>query len=133
MGIEVDLRDHEAVEALVVWVVQEWGWVDVLVAHAGGGRGRSVDTKASTLGAVEDCAKVVEFLAGGTEGPSRSSPGRSCYSLAERTADWERSGNLGLGFPGFSPAVCGSFRGFVSISVPDSLLRITSFSFISEA
>jgi 3-oxoacyl-[acyl-carrier protein] reductase len=48
-GIEVDVRDHEAVEAMVGRVIQEWGRVDVLVANAGGGRGRPVDTKASTL------------------------------------------------------------------------------------
>ena len=48
-GIEVDVRDHEAVEAMVARVVQEWGRVDVLVANAGGGRGRPMDTKASTL------------------------------------------------------------------------------------
>jgi 3-oxoacyl-[acyl-carrier protein] reductase len=30
-------------------VVVQWGRVDVLVANAGGGRGRPVDTKASTL------------------------------------------------------------------------------------
>src|ERR1700730_17215677 len=49
LGIEVDVRDHEAVEAMVGRVVQEWGRVDVLVANAGGGRGRPLDTKASTL------------------------------------------------------------------------------------
>ncbi len=49
MGIEVDVRDHEAVEAMVARVVQEWGRVDVLVADAGGGRGRPMDTKAGTL------------------------------------------------------------------------------------
>jgi 3-oxoacyl-[acyl-carrier protein] reductase len=49
LGIEVDVRDHEAVEAMVGRVVQEWGRVDVLVANAGGGRGRPMDTKASTL------------------------------------------------------------------------------------
>ena len=49
LGIEVDVRDHEAVEAIVGRVVQEWGRVDVLVANAGGGRGRPVDTKASSL------------------------------------------------------------------------------------
>jgi 3-oxoacyl-[acyl-carrier protein] reductase len=49
IGIEVDVRDHEAVEAMVGRVVQEWGRVDVLVANAGGGRGRPLDTKASTL------------------------------------------------------------------------------------
>src|SRR6516225_913543 len=49
LGIEVDVRDHEAVEAMVAQVVQEWGRVDVLVCNAGGGRGRPLDTKASTL------------------------------------------------------------------------------------
>jgi 3-oxoacyl-[acyl-carrier protein] reductase len=49
MGIEVDVRDDESVEAVVARVVQEWGRVDVLVANAGGGRGRPIDTKASTL------------------------------------------------------------------------------------
>src|ERR1700719_4298128 len=49
LGIEVDVRDHEAVEAMVARVVQESGRVDLLVANAGGGRGRPVDTKASTL------------------------------------------------------------------------------------
>jgi 3-oxoacyl-[acyl-carrier protein] reductase len=49
LGIEVDVRDREAVEATVSRVVQEWGRVDVLVANAGAGRGRPVDTKASTL------------------------------------------------------------------------------------
>jgi 3-oxoacyl-[acyl-carrier protein] reductase len=48
-GIEVDVRDREAVEAMAARVIQEWGQVDVLVANAGGGRGRPVDTKASTL------------------------------------------------------------------------------------
>jgi 3-oxoacyl-[acyl-carrier protein] reductase len=42
-------RDHEAVKAMVARVVQEWGRVDVLVANAGGGRGRPMDTKASSL------------------------------------------------------------------------------------
>jgi len=36
LGIEVDIRDHEAVEAMVGRVVQEWRRVDVLVANAGG-------------------------------------------------------------------------------------------------
>ena len=49
LAIEVDVRNHDAVEAMVARVVQEWGRVDVLVANAGGGRGRPMDTKASTL------------------------------------------------------------------------------------
>jgi 3-oxoacyl-[acyl-carrier protein] reductase len=49
LGVEVDIRDREAVGAMVARVVQEWGRVDVLVANAGGGRGRPIDTKASTL------------------------------------------------------------------------------------
>jgi NAD(P)-dependent dehydrogenase (short-subunit alcohol dehydrogenase family) len=32
LGIEVDVRNHEAVEAIVARVVRDWGRVDVLVA-----------------------------------------------------------------------------------------------------
>src|ERR1700751_100016 len=49
IGIEVDVRDHEAVEAMVARVVKELGRVDVLVANAGGGRGRPIEPKASSL------------------------------------------------------------------------------------
>src|SRR5439155_18684231 len=49
MGAELDVTDREAVEAMVAQVVARWGRVDVLVANAGGGRGRPVDTKASSL------------------------------------------------------------------------------------
>jgi len=49
LGVELDVMDHEAVTAMVARVVQEWGRVDILVANAGGGRGRPMDTKASTL------------------------------------------------------------------------------------
>ena len=49
LGIEMDVRDRDAVEAMVAQVIREWGRVDVLVANAGGGRGRPVDTKASGL------------------------------------------------------------------------------------
>jgi len=41
--VEVDVRDHKAVEAMVARVIQAWGRVDVLVANAGEGRGRPID------------------------------------------------------------------------------------------
>jgi 3-oxoacyl-[acyl-carrier protein] reductase len=49
LGITVDICDPQAVAAMAARVVAEWGRIDVLVANAGGGRGRPVDTKASTL------------------------------------------------------------------------------------
>src|SRR5204863_4566488 len=49
IGIEVDVTDHAAVAGMVARVMERWGRVDVLVANAGGGRGRPVDTKASSL------------------------------------------------------------------------------------
>jgi 3-oxoacyl-[acyl-carrier protein] reductase len=49
LGIELDVTDCDAVEAMVARVVAEWERVDVLVANAGGGRGRPMDTKASGL------------------------------------------------------------------------------------
>lgn len=49
LGIEVDVMDHAAVAGMVARVVETWGRVDVLVANAGGGRGRPMDTKASAL------------------------------------------------------------------------------------
>ncbi len=49
IGIETDVTDQAAVQAMVDRVVQTWGRVDILVANAGGGRGRPMDTKASTL------------------------------------------------------------------------------------
>jgi len=49
LGVEVDVMDHTAVAGMVARVVERWGRVDILVANAGGGRGRPMDTKASTL------------------------------------------------------------------------------------
>jgi 3-oxoacyl-[acyl-carrier protein] reductase len=49
MGIEMDVADQQAVEAMVAQVTAAWGRVDILVCNAGGGRGRPIDTKASTL------------------------------------------------------------------------------------
>lgn len=49
IGIEMDVRDEAAVQAMVKQVVDKWGRIDILVANAGGGRGRPLDTKASTL------------------------------------------------------------------------------------
>ena len=49
LGIECDVCDHRGVEAMVARVIEQWSRVDVLVANAGGGRGRPVDTKASTI------------------------------------------------------------------------------------
>lgn len=49
LGIEVDVTDSEAVAGMVARVVDRWSRVDVLVANAGGGRGRPMDTKASNL------------------------------------------------------------------------------------
>jgi 3-oxoacyl-[acyl-carrier protein] reductase len=76
LGIECDVRNHQAVEAMVARVVEQWGRVDVLVANAGGGRGRPMDTKASTIapelldlvvsmnlfGTVYSCNAVAPFM-----------------------------------------------------------------------
>jgi NAD(P)-dependent dehydrogenase (short-subunit alcohol dehydrogenase family) len=48
-GIECDGRDHQAVEAMVTRVADQWGRVDVLGRQCRGGRGRLVDTKVSTI------------------------------------------------------------------------------------
>src|ERR1700726_1858487 len=48
-GIGGGVRDYEAVEAMVARVAKAWGRADVLVANAGGGRGRPMNTKASSL------------------------------------------------------------------------------------
>ena len=76
LGVECDVCDHRAVEAMVARVVEHWGRADVLVANAGGGRGRPVDTKASAIdpalldlvvsmnlfGTVYSCNAVAPFM-----------------------------------------------------------------------
>jgi 3-oxoacyl-[acyl-carrier protein] reductase len=49
MGIQMDVCHRDQVDAMVQQVMDRWGRVDILVCNAGGGRGRPVDTKASTL------------------------------------------------------------------------------------
>ena len=49
IGIERDVRDEASVRAMVAQVAAQWGRIDILVCNAGGGRGRPLDTKASTL------------------------------------------------------------------------------------
>ncbi len=49
MGIEMDVCHRDQVDAMVKQVMDKWGRVDILVCNAGGGRGRPIDTKASTL------------------------------------------------------------------------------------
>src|SRR3954449_2941278 len=40
IGIEMDVRDEGAVQAMVRQVMDKWGRIDILVCNAGGGRGR---------------------------------------------------------------------------------------------
>jgi 3-oxoacyl-[acyl-carrier protein] reductase len=49
LGFELDVSDRDAVFAMVEDVRGTWGRVDVLVANAGGGRGRPADTTASKV------------------------------------------------------------------------------------
>lgn len=49
IGIEVDVCDPDAVQAMTRRVTDQWGRIDVLVANAGGGRGRPMDTRASGI------------------------------------------------------------------------------------
>lgn len=49
MGFEFDIADRNAVFAMVDEIVSAWGRVDVLVANAGGGRGKPAETTATTV------------------------------------------------------------------------------------
>jgi 3-oxoacyl-[acyl-carrier protein] reductase len=49
IGIEMDVRDEGAVQVMARQVMDTWGRIDILVCNAGGGRGRPIDTRASTL------------------------------------------------------------------------------------
>jgi 3-oxoacyl-[acyl-carrier protein] reductase len=49
LGYELDVTDRDKVDAMVKDVHAKWGRIDILVCNAGGGRGRPIDTKASTL------------------------------------------------------------------------------------
>ena len=49
LGYELDVNDRAAVDAMVADVAKKWGRIDILVCNAGGGRGKPVETKASTL------------------------------------------------------------------------------------
>jgi len=89
IGIEVDVHDRGAVEVMVARVVQEWGRVDVLVANAGGGRGRPIDTKASTLDP-ELLQLVTEMNLFGTVFVQRRRPDHEAAALRE-----DQHGKLG--------------------------------------
>ena len=49
LGFEFDIGDRDAVFAMVDDVQKAWGRVDVLVANAGGGRGKPMETTATLV------------------------------------------------------------------------------------
>lgn len=49
LGFEFDIADRDAVFAMTEDVAKAWGTVDILVANAGGGRGRPADTTATLV------------------------------------------------------------------------------------
>ena len=49
LGFEFDIGDRDAVFAMVDDVTKAWGRVDILVANAGGGRGRPRETTATLV------------------------------------------------------------------------------------
>lgn len=49
LGFEFDIADRDAVFAMTEEVARAWGKVDILVANAGGGRGRPADTTATLV------------------------------------------------------------------------------------
>jgi 3-oxoacyl-[acyl-carrier protein] reductase len=57
LGFEFDIGDRDAVFAMVDDVAKAWGTVDILVANAGGGRGRPAETTATLV--PEDLLELV--------------------------------------------------------------------------
>jgi 3-oxoacyl-[acyl-carrier protein] reductase len=49
LGFELDVADRDAVFAMTADVVRTWGRVDILVANAGGGRGKPAETTATLV------------------------------------------------------------------------------------
>lgn len=49
IGFELDIADRDAVFAMADSVVAAWGRIDVLVANAGGGRGKPAETTATLV------------------------------------------------------------------------------------
>lgn len=49
LGFQLDVADPAEASKMVADVVARWKRVDILICNAGGGRGRAVDTRASTL------------------------------------------------------------------------------------
>src|SRR5476651_342421 len=49
LGFEFDIGDRDAVFAMVEDVKEAWGGIDILVANAGGGRGRPRETTATLV------------------------------------------------------------------------------------
>jgi 3-oxoacyl-[acyl-carrier protein] reductase len=76
LGFEFDIGDREAVFAMANAVHETWGRLDVLVANAGGGRGKPAETTASLVpqdllelvtrmnffGTVYSCSAVAPFM-----------------------------------------------------------------------
>lgn len=76
LGFEFDVGDRDAMFAMVDDIEKAWGGVDILVANAGGGRGKPVETTATTvdpeilelvlrmnlLGTIHSCSAVAPIM-----------------------------------------------------------------------